>query len=86
MTKILIVDDDLETLRRSVPLHKSDMEYPNLTAKQTQLYGIAFWSPYFGAPVYTNRGVSPLITSVPAVTQSYRAFTSEFLARSICTT
>jgi alpha-galactosidase len=44
--------NDLETLRRSVPLHKSDMEYPNLTAKQTQLYGIASWVPYFGAPVY----------------------------------
>jgi alpha-galactosidase len=44
--------NDLETLRRSVPLHKSDMEYPNLTAKQTQLYGLAFWAPYFGAPVY----------------------------------
>jgi alpha-galactosidase len=44
--------NDLETLRRSVPLHKSDMEYPNLTAKQTQLCGIAFWVPYFGAPVY----------------------------------
>ncbi len=25
--------NDLETLRRSVPLHKSDMEYPNLTLK-----------------------------------------------------
>jgi alpha-galactosidase len=44
--------NDLETLRLSVPLHKSDMEYPNLTAKQTQLYGLAFWEPYFGAPVY----------------------------------
>ncbi len=44
--------NDLETLRRSVPLHKSDMEYPNLTAKQTQLYGLAFWAPYFGAPIY----------------------------------
>ncbi len=44
--------NDLETLRRSVPLHKSDMEYPNLTAKQTQFYGLAFWEPYFGAPVY----------------------------------
>ncbi|MCY3018706.1 MAG: alpha-galactosidase [Planctomycetota bacterium] len=44
--------NDLETLRRSVPLHKSDMEYPNLTSKQTQLYGLAFWSPFFGAPVY----------------------------------
>lgn len=44
--------NDLETLRRSVPLHKSDMEYPNLTAKQTQFYGLAFWEPFFGAPVY----------------------------------
>jgi alpha-galactosidase len=44
--------NDLETLRRSVPLHKSDMEYPNLTSKQTQLYGLSFWEPYFGAPVY----------------------------------
>ncbi|HEY3324749.1 MAG TPA: alpha-galactosidase [Planctomycetota bacterium] len=44
--------NDLETLRRSVPLHKSDMEYSNLTSKQTQLYGLAFWEPYFGAPIY----------------------------------
>jgi alpha-galactosidase len=44
--------NDLETLRRSVPLHKSDMEYANLTAKQAQLYGLAFWVPYFGAPVF----------------------------------
>jgi len=44
--------NDLETLRRSVPLHKSDMAYPDLIAKQTQLSGIAFWVPYFGAPVY----------------------------------
>ena len=44
--------NDLETLRRSVPLHKSDMEYSNLTSKQTQLFGLAFWAPFFGAPVY----------------------------------
>jgi len=44
--------NDLETLRRSVPLHKSDMQYGNLTSKQTQLRGIALWVPYFGAPVY----------------------------------
>jgi len=44
--------NDLETLRRSVPLHKSDMQYPNLTSKQTQLHGLALWVPYFGAPVY----------------------------------
>ena len=44
--------NDLETLRRSVPLHKSDMDYGNLTSKQTQFYGLAFWEPFFGAPVY----------------------------------
>lgn len=51
--------NDLETLRRSVPLHKSDMEYPNVTAKQTQFYGLALWEPYFGAPVYPNDRVEP---------------------------
>jgi len=51
--------NDLETLRRSVPLHKSDMEYPNLTAKQMQLYGLAMWVPYFGAPVYPADRVDP---------------------------
>jgi alpha-galactosidase len=44
--------NDLETFRRSVPLHKSDMKYDDLTSKQTQLYGLAFWQPYFGAPVF----------------------------------
>ena len=51
--------NDLETLRRSVPLHKSDMEYPNLTSKQTQLHGIAAWVPWFGAPVYPADRVDP---------------------------
>jgi len=44
--------NDLETLRRSVPLHKSDMEYSDLTSKQTQFYGLAMWEPFFGAPVF----------------------------------
>jgi len=43
--------NDLETLRRSIPLHKSDFDYGNATGRQTQLYGIAFWVPYYGAPV-----------------------------------
>ena len=50
--------NDLETLRRSVPLHKSDMRYDDLTSKQTQLYGLALWVPYFGAPVYPADKVS----------------------------
>lgn len=49
--------NDLETLRRSVPLHKSDMQYDNLTSKQTQFYGLAMWEPYFGAPVYPSHRV-----------------------------
>jgi alpha-galactosidase len=42
---------DLETLRRSVPLHKSDHDYRDHTARQSQAYGIAFWMPFHGAPV-----------------------------------
>jgi alpha-galactosidase len=38
---------DLETLRRALPLHKSDMNYFDLTAKQTQFYGLSLWHPYF---------------------------------------
>jgi alpha-galactosidase len=42
---------DLETLRRSVPLHKSDHDYRDYAARQSQAYGIAFWIPFHGAPV-----------------------------------
>jgi alpha-galactosidase len=43
--------NDLETLRRSVPLHKSDHDYRDHEARQSQAYGIAFWMPFHGAPV-----------------------------------
>jgi alpha-galactosidase len=42
---------DLETLRRSVPLHKSDHDYRDHAARLSQAYGIAFWIPFHGAPV-----------------------------------
>ena len=42
---------DLETLRRSVPLHKSDHDYGDYEARQRQFYGIAFLAPFFGAAV-----------------------------------
>jgi alpha-galactosidase len=45
---------DLETLRRSVPLHKSDHDYGDYAARQSQAYGIAFWIPFHGAPVCRN--------------------------------
>jgi alpha-galactosidase len=39
--------DDLETLRRAVPLWRSDHWGPN-AAQQNQTYGLALWLPYFG--------------------------------------
>jgi alpha-galactosidase len=40
--------NDLETLRRAVPLLRSDYWRPG-SAQQCQTYGIASWIPYFGA-------------------------------------
>ena len=39
--------NDLESMRRAVPLHKSDMNYGDLEAKHTQFYGLSLWHPYF---------------------------------------
>jgi alpha-galactosidase len=39
--------NDIETLRRSVPLWKSDV-WGETTDMQCQTYGIALWLPYFG--------------------------------------
>jgi alpha-galactosidase len=50
---------DLETLRRSVPLHKSDHDYRDHAARLSQAYGIAFWIPFHGAPVCKIDRVDP---------------------------
>ena len=39
--------DDIETLRRAVPLWRSDQWGPDVV-QQTQSYGLALWVPYFG--------------------------------------
>jgi alpha-galactosidase len=39
--------NDLESMRRAVPLHKSDMNYGDREAKHTQFYGLSLWHPYF---------------------------------------
>jgi len=39
--------DDMETLRRAVPLWRSDQWGPDVV-QQTQSYGLALWVPYFG--------------------------------------
>ncbi|MDR3739651.1 MAG: alpha-galactosidase [Terracidiphilus sp.] len=41
--------DDLETLRRAVPMHRSDYVFEP-TGSQNIGYGLAHWVPYFGAP------------------------------------
>jgi len=50
---------DLETLRRSVPLHKTDHDYSDWEDRQRQFYGAAFWLPYFGASVCRGDVVEP---------------------------
>jgi len=42
--------NDLETLRRSVPLLRSDHLQPGIS-QQCHTYGIASWMPYFGQPM-----------------------------------
>ena len=42
---------DLETLRRSVPLHTTDHDYGDWEARQAQYYGRVSWIPFSGAGV-----------------------------------
>jgi len=42
--------NDIETLRRSVPLHRSDFII-DPEAQQQHTYGISFWIPFYGAGV-----------------------------------
>lgn len=45
--------NDLETLRRAVPLHRSDYTYEPV-GLQNISYGIAFWIPFYGTPVVAH--------------------------------
>jgi len=45
--------NDLETLRRAVPLHRSDYTYEPVGV-QNASYGIAFWIPFFGTPTVAH--------------------------------
>jgi len=49
--------NDLETLRRSVPLHKTDYNYADLPVKQAFHHSLFSWIPFFGAPVVPNQRV-----------------------------
>ncbi len=42
---------DLETMRRSIPLHTSDHDYHDFEARQGFAYGLSSWFPVFGTGV-----------------------------------
>ena len=43
--------NDLETMRRAVPLHKTDYNYADLPVKQAFHQMLPMWIPYFGSPL-----------------------------------
>lgn len=43
--------NDIESMRRSLPLHKTDHDYSNFTDKQAMHQSLFAWLPYFGTPV-----------------------------------
>jgi len=45
--------DDLETLRRAVPLHRSDYLFEPVS-QQCHTYGLALWVPYFAIGTFTE--------------------------------
>ncbi len=45
--------NDLETLRRAVPLHRSDYTFEPVGV-QNAGYGIAFWIPFYGTPTVAH--------------------------------
>ena len=45
--------NDLETLRRSVPLWRSDYAWEPI-GQQCQTYGLSFWAPYYGTGVVSD--------------------------------
>ncbi len=43
--------NDLTTMRRAVPLHKTDADYSNFTMKTAMHQALFAWLPYFGTPL-----------------------------------
>jgi alpha-galactosidase len=60
--------DDLETLRRAVPLWRSDYAFDDPPAMQDLSYGLAMWVPYFGTAARSSNPYSFRSAMVMAVT------------------
>jgi len=52
--------NDLETLRRAVPLHPTDYNYADLTSKQAFHHSLHQWIPYFGSNTVPMDQPTPL--------------------------
>jgi len=59
--------DDLETLRRAVPLWRSDYGLDDPTAQQDLTYGLALWIPFFGTGIRSSNPYSFRSTMAPAI-------------------
>jgi alpha-galactosidase len=59
--------NDLETLRRAVPLWRSDYATDDPTGMQDLTYGAALWIPYFGTGVRSTNPYSFRSTMAPAL-------------------
>lgn len=62
--------NDLETLRRAVPLHRSDYCYEP-AGQQCHTYGLAFWVPFYGAPVASDNPYEIRSTMCPVFTTGW---------------
>ena len=72
--------NDLETLRRSVPLLRSDFQAPQnpsdptmLVGNQGHTYGLSFWVPYYGTGIYYDDVYAFRSHLTPSLGIGYRA-------------
>jgi alpha-galactosidase len=74
--------DDLETLRRAVPLWRSDYGFDDPPAMQDLSYGLALWVPYFGTAVRSSNRYSfrSAMTMAPTMQADPRSKTIDFPA------
>jgi alpha-galactosidase len=74
--------DDLETLRRAVPLWRSDYAIDDPPAMQDLTYGLAAWVPYFGTDVRSSNPYSfrSAMTIAPTMQTDPRSRTIDYPA------
>ena len=53
--------NDLECMRRAVPLHRTDLNYADQAAKQSMTHGLSAWLPFSGTNVLPFDKVDPYV-------------------------